>query len=302
MVLMKQGRVESMTTISAALVKELRERTGAGMMECKQALIRTGGNLEAAIEDLRTSGMARADRKAGRQTAEGRIVLGRDGAFTVLLEVNCETDFVGKDTHFIAFVEEVARIAAHEHVSDITDVPGLAWPEGGTIEEARRLLVARLGENISLRRLESSRWQEGPLGVYVHGHRIGVFVELVGGDETLARDLAMHVAASRPLCVAPEDVPSALVESERKIYEAQAAESGKSPDIVRRMVEGRLRKYLDEVTLLGQPFVKDPETKVGELLRRQGARVQRFARLEVGEGIARQACDFAAEVQAQLRT
>lgn len=291
-----------MAEITAALVKELRERTGAGMMECKQALVRTGGDLDAAVEDLRTSGMAKADKKAGRQAAEGRIAFGRDGGFAVLLEVNCETDFVGKDSHFAAFADRLAALAASGKASGVDALAALAWPEGGTVEDARRLLVSRLGENITLRRVATSAWARGPLGVYLHGHRIGVFVELEGGDEDLAHDLAMHVAASRPLCVRSEEVPADVIESERKIYQAQAAESGKPPEIVRRMVEGRLQKYLAEVTLLGQPFVKDPQTSVGDLLRQRKATVHGFVRMEVGEGLERRACDFAQEVHAQLRS
>ncbi len=291
-----------MTDISAALVKELRERTGAGMMECKQALVRTGGNLERAIEDLRTSGMAKADKKAGRQASEGRIAAAHSGEATALVEVNCETDFVGKDESFVAFVERLAALAAERATDDVRALSTLPWPDGGTVEEARRLLVSRLGENITVRRLVLSRWSRGPRDVYLHGHRIGVLVEMEGGDAALAHDIAMHVAASRPLCVRAEDVPAETVESERRIFQAQAADSGKPPAIVQKIVEGRVQKYLSEVTLLGQPFVKDPQTSVGEHLRRHGARVHAFVRMELGEGLEKRTGDFAEEVRAQLRS
>ena len=291
-----------MTEIRANLVKELRERTGAGMMECKQALVRTGGDLEAAIEDLRTSGMAKADKKAGRQAAEGRIAAGRAGETLALVEVNCETDFVGKDEHFAAFADRLAELAAARGVTDVAALAALPWPDGGTVEDARRLLVSRLGENISVRRLSLSRWSRGPHDVYLHGHRIGVLVELTGGDETLAHDIAMHVAAARPVCVRAEDVPAERVEAERRIFAAQAAESGKPPAIVQKMVEGRVHKFLAEITLLGQPFVKDPQTSVGDLLRARGAEVHAFVRLELGEGLERHASDFAEDVRAQLRS
>ncbi len=291
-----------MADISAALVKELRERTGAGMMECKQALVRTAGNLEAAVEDLRTSGMAKADKKAGRQAAEGRIAAAHVGDTTVLLEVNCETDFVGKDGNFASFVERLAALAAGHATVDVDALAALPWPDGGTVEDARRLLVSRLGENITVRRLAASRWTQGPRDVYLHGHRIGVLVELEGGDDALAHDVALHVAASRPLCVRPEDVPADRVEAERRIFQGQAAESGKPPAIVQKMVEGRVQKFLSEVTLLGQPFVKDPQISVGDLLRRHKASVHLFVRMELGEGVERRTSDFAEDVRAQLRS
>jgi elongation factor Ts len=291
-----------MAEISAALVKELRERTGAGMMECKQALVRQKGDLEAAVEDLRTSGLAKADKKAGRQTAEGRIATARRDDATVLLEVNCETDFVGKDEHFVSFADRLAELAVRHASEDTVALSALPWPQGGTVEDARRHLVSRLGENITLRRLALSRWTQGPRDVYLHGHRIGVLVELEGGDEELAHDIAMHVAASRPLCVRPDEVPAERIEAERRIFQAQAAESGKPPAIVQKMVEGRVQKFLAEVTLLGQPFVKDPQTTVGDLLRRRKASVHAFVRMELGEGIERRVCDFAEDVRAQLRS
>ncbi|ROR32215.1 translation elongation factor Ts [Inmirania thermothiophila] len=285
--------------ITAALVKELRERTGAGMMECKKALVETGGDIEAAIELMRKSGQAKADKKAGRVAAEGIIAVARDGGAVALVEVNSETDFVAKDEHFVRFAEAVAQAALEKAPADLEAL--LALPlDGGSVEEARRELVAKVGENIQVRRFARID-SDGVLGVYRHGTRIGVVVELAGGDETLARDLAMHVAASRPQWVRDEEVPEAVLAKEREIYAAQAADSGKPAHIVEKMVEGRLRKWLAEVTLLGQPFVKDPDQTVGELVRKAGAEVRRFVRLEVGEGIEKRQEDFAAEVMAQAR-
>ncbi len=293
-----------MTKITAAMVKELRERTGSGMMECKKALLETGGDIEAAIEHMRKAGLAKADKKAGRTAAEGKIAIkvSDDGKRAVILEVNCETDFVAKNEDFLKFVDRVAQRALETGVETVDDLLATPIEEGGpTIEEARRELVAKLGENIAVRRLMRFETADGRLSCYLHGNRIGVVVEMEGGNEQVAKDVAMHVAASKPLCVEEKDVPAETLEKEKEIFKAQAEASGKPANIVEKMVEGRLRKFLKEVTLLGQPFVKDPDVSVGDLLKREGAVVVRFVRFEVGEGIEKQQADFAEEVMAQVR-
>lgn len=289
-------------TISAQLVKELRERTGAGMMECKKALAETNGDLEAAVEYMRKAGMAKADKKAGRVAAEGRIEIafGAEGRHAVIVEVNCETDFVANGDEFKAFAAAVAAAAAQSQPRDRDALLALRLADGKTVEEARRELIARIGENINVRRFETVEAQ-GRLASYLHGSRIGVVIDVKGGDETLAKDLAMHVAASKPMCVAPEQVPAEVVAKEREIVRAQSEASGKPKEIVEKMVEGRIRKFLAEITLLGQPFVKNPDITVEKLLGQSGASVVRFARLEVGEGIEKQETDFVAEVMAQAR-
>lgn len=288
-------------SISAAEVKALRDRTGAGMMECKRALTETGGDLERAIEIMRKSGLAKADKKAGRTTAEGRIAMAGDDKAAAMVEINSETDFVAGGNDLGAFADAVAEIVLAKAPADVAEAAAAVLPSGQTVEEARRELVARLGENISLRRIARLETKAGIIGRYLHGTRIGVLVELEQASGDVAKDLAMHVAASRPLCVRPEDVPADLVESERRIHRAQAEESGKPPEIVSKMVEGRLRKYLDEVALTGQPFVKDPDISVGSLLGQSGARVVGFVRFEVGEGIEKEDADFASEVMSQVR-
>ncbi len=279
--------------ISAGLVKELRERTGAGMMECKKALVEAGGDLEAAVDLMRKSGQAKADRKASRVAAEGLIGLALDasGRIGVMVEVNCETDFVAREETFGGFTSAVAQRALEAGVTDVEAL--LETPmegEGGdAIETRRRDLVAKVGENIAVRRLARLEAKGGPLGSYVHGGRIGVLVDLEGGDEALARDLAMHIAWSRPVCVSEEQVPRELVRKEREILKAQAEGSGKPPEIVDKMVDGRLKKFLREITLLGQPFVKNTEVTVEQHLKEAGSRVIAFERLEVGEGVGKQA-------------
>lgn len=286
-------------TISAALVKEMRERTGLGMMDCKRALEQTGGDLEAAIEEMRKSGQAKADKKAGRVAAEGVVVLAAAADAAALVEINCETDFVAKDEHFVRFAQAVGEIGLAHAPADLEALATLPL-DGKTVEQVRAELVARIGENIQLRRcarLEAGAGER--IGSYRHGSRIGVLVRVAGGDDELARDLAMHIAASRPLCVAEADLPADVLERERRIYDAQAAESGKPEDIRARMVEGRLRKFAAEVTLLGQPFVKDPDTIVGKRVQAAGARVLGFERYEVGEGLEKRSDDFVAEVMKQ---
>jgi len=288
--------------ITAALVKELRERTGAGMMECKKALVETGGDIDAAIEAMRKSGLAKADKKAGRTAAEGLIVFkaSEDGKQAVMVEVNCETDFVTKGDDFINFANSVAETALKTQPADIDALLATPIDGGDTVADTTKALIAKIGENMNVRRFVK-RSTEGVLGCYLHGGRIGVMVELEGGDEALARDIAMHIAASNPACVSEDDVPAEMIEKEKEIFAAQAAESGKPPEIVEKMVGGRIKKFLKEVTLLGQPFVKDPDQTVGQLVDKAGARVIGFDRLEVGEGIEKKTENFAEEVMAQAK-
>lgn len=291
-------------TISAATVKELRERTGAGMMECKKALVEADGDIEAAIEAMRKSGQAKAAKKSGRIAAEGVVMVGiaEGGRRGAMVEINCETDFVAKDENFSAFAAAVAQTALASEAADaaaLADAP-LAGSDG-SVNAAREALIAKIGENVQVRRLVRFDDAQGTLYSYRHGVRIGVLVELKGGDETLGRDLAMHIAASNPLCVGADQVPAETLEKEREIFRAQALESGKPANIVDKMIEGRVRKFLEEVTLLGQPFVKDPDTTVEKLLKQAGAEVVRFSRVEVGEGIEKRTENFAEEVMAQVR-
>ena len=290
--------------ITAALVKELRERTGAGMMECKKALVETDGDIEQAIENMRKSGQAKAAKKAGRIAAEGVIVIqaSDDGKKVAMAEVNCETDFVAKDDNFLSFANAVVGRVLDSDVADVDALNALPLHEGEetTVEEARQALVSKIGENMSVRRFVRMD-TDGQIASYRHGVRIGVLVDLTGGDEELGRDLAMHIAASNPVCVEEKDVPEELLAKEKEIIEAQAKESGKPDNIVEKMVEGRLRKYLSEVTLTGQPFVKDPDTTVGKLLKSKDASVNQFVRFEVGEGIEKKQENFAEEVAAQMR-
>ena len=294
-----------MATISAALVKELRERTGAGMMECKAALVEANGDIEAAIEAMRKSGQAKAAKKSGRTAAEGVVMIqiADDGKRGVMVEINCETDFVAKDSNFLAFAEAVAATALASAAQDAESLAAqpLTSDAAMTVDAAREALIAKIGENIQVRRLVRFDGAEGALHSYRHGVRIGVVVELVGGDEALGRDIAMHIAASNPMCVSAEQVPAATLDKEREIFKAQALDSGKPEAIVEKMIEGRVRKFLEEVTLLGQPFVKNPDQTVAQLLKQAGAEVRRFTRLEVGEGIEKKVENFAEEVMAQVR-
>jgi elongation factor Ts len=289
--------------ITAALVKELRERTGAGMMECKKMLQQTDGDIEAAIEEMRKSGQAKAAKKAGRIAAEGLIVISTaaDGKSAAMAEVNCETDFVAKDESFSSFAAAVANRALDSEADDVETLVQLPLNDGEdtTIEQAREALVAKIGENMSVRRFVRMR-SSGGIYSYLHGVRIGVLVDMEGGDEELGRDIAMHIAASNPLCVAESDVPADVIEKEREIYREEARQSGKPENILDKIIEGKMRKYLEGVTLLGQAFVKDPDTSVGKLLEKSGATVVSFRRFEVGEGIEKKQEDFAAEVMAQV--
>jgi len=291
--------------ITASLVKELRERTGAGMMECKKALVETGGDIEAAIEAMRKSGQAKAAKKAGRIAADGVIELriADDAARGVMVEVNSETDFVAKDENFRAFAAAVADACLVSDAADVQALTRLPLPALGadTVDVAREILISKVGENVQLRRLVRFDDAQGQVYSYCHGVRIGVLVELIGGSAELGRDIAMHIAASNPMCVSADDVPAEALAKERDIFRAQALESGKPEAIVDKIIEGRMRKYMEEVTLMGQAFVKDPDQQVSKLLKQAGASVVRFARLEVGEGIEKKVENFADEVQAQAR-
>lgn len=286
-------------SISASMVKELRERTGAGMMECKKALVESDGDLDAAAEALRMSGQAKADKKASRVAADGKVVINRDGDKAVIVEVNSETDFVAKDENFVAFADAVAAAVLATGTTDAGALAGESIDGGKSIEEARTELVAKVGENISVRRA-SIIDNAGSLGYYTHGARIGAVVTLEGGDDELARDIAMHVAATNPVCIDASGVPAEALETERRIFSEQAAESGKPPEIVEKMVTGRVAKFLKEITLVGQPFVKDPEQTVGKLLEAATASVKSFVRFEVGEGIEKKEENFADEVMQQI--
>lgn len=287
--------------VTATQVKELRERTGAGMMECKKALVETSGDMEAAIDRLRKSGLAQADKKASRVAAEGKIALAvsADGRQVAMVEVNCETDFVAKDASFNAFADAVAaNILQHTP----PDIEALLQTRMGAaaIENARQALVVKIGENIQLRRFVH-RSTQGVFGSYVHGGKIGVVVELGGGNAELAKDLAMHIAALNPKFVAADDVPAEVIAREKEILVAQAEDSGKPLDIIEKMVSGRLRKQLAEITLLGQAFVKDSDMTVAVLLQQNHAKVERFDRMVVGEGIEKKEANFADEVMQQVR-
>jgi elongation factor Ts len=285
--------------ITPALVKELRERTGAGMMDCKKALVETKGDIEAAAEWLRKQGAAKADKKSSRVAAEGRIALKSAGARHVLLEVNSETDFVAKDDNFRAFVERLAEVVSSERPANV-DALMKALVDGRTVEDLRLELVTKVGENISVRRFDVVE-SSGNVGSYLHGTRIGVIVDLEGGTPELARDLAMQVASLAPRYVSGDDVPKEIVDKEREIILAQTAEEKKPPEIIAKMVEGRLRKFVDEITLTGQVFVKDDKKKVRDLLAAAKAKVKGFRRYEVGEGIEKKSSDFVAEVMAQAQ-
>lgn len=292
-------------TISAAMVKELRERTGSGMMECKKALGEANGDLDAAVEILRKSGLAKADKKSGRTAAEGLIIVesSTDGRCAAMLEVNCETDFVAKEPAFINFAKAVAqRVLAGKpaNVEALAKLP-LSDADAASVDDVRKALIAKIGENLSIRRFIVMKSAAGRVANYLHGSRIGVLVEMHGGTPELAKDVAMHVAASKPVCVNESEVPADVIAKEKEIFSAQAAESGKPADIIEKMVLGRVKKYLKEVTLLGQPFIKDPDTAVEKLLQASKATVTRFQRFEVGEGIEKKAGNFAEEVMAQVR-
>lgn len=290
-------------SISAAMVKELRERTGAPMMECKKFLVATNGDMEEAITEMRKAGQTKADKKADRVAAEGVIVLcaSDDKKRAVLVEINSETDFVARDSNFIEFAESVADVALTMGTTDVAVLSAATLASGSeTVDEARRALIAKIGENIQLRRVEFVEAEEA-IGTYRHGSRIGVLVSMKNGSEDLAKDLAMHIAASKPLVVGADDVPEEEIAREREIFMAQARESGKPEDIIEKMVGGRIKKFMSEVSLLGQPFVKDPNQTVEALLKAKNAEVLSFVRMEVGEGIEKKEDNFVEEVMSQVR-
>lgn len=293
-----------MVEITAALVKELRDCTGAGMMECKKALLASQGDLDAAIKLMREAGQIKAAKKADRTAAEGKVVvsLSADQKYGVIIEINCETDFVGRDQSFSQFAELVAARALENQSNNIDDLLNLPIQANDTttIEQARLALVAKIGENVQLRRLATIQSQH-ILSAYNHGGRIGVLVEIKQGNADLAKDIAMHIAASNPRYVKAEEVSKELIKSEREIFTAQAMQSGKPMEIIEKMVDGRIKKFLEETTLLGQAFVKDPDISVAQLLQREKAEVVQFIRYEVGEGIEKKAENFAEEVMAQVR-
>lgn len=283
--------------VTAALVKELRERTGAGMLDCKKALVETDGDIELAIENMRKSGQAKAAKKAGRIAAEGVILTKVEAGRATMLELNCETDFVARDEGFLKFGNELLEVAAANNINDIEALND-AELNGSKVSEVRDALVAKIGENISPRRVINV--EGDTLGAYIHGGRIGVISILTGGTEELAKDVAMHVAAASPQFVKPENVPAEVVEKEKEIQIEIAIQSGKPADIAEKMVAGRMKKFTGEVSLTGQPFVKDPSISVAELLKNNSADVINFVRFEVGEGIEKKTEDFAAEVAAQM--
>ena len=284
--------------ITANLVKELRERSGAGMMECKKALTENQGNIDSAIEWLRKQGLAKADKKAGRVAAEGRITLAASGHKAVMVEVNSETDFVGKDENFAKFAQMAADQALASGAKDIDALKAAPAAGGGTIEEARQALVAKVGENVQLRRMMAVE-SKSTIGTYVHGSRIGVIVEIEGGNAEIAKGVAMHVAAMNPPYATPEQVPAEIVAKEKEIALAQVKDSGKPAEILEKMISGKLRKTINEMCLVGQPYVVDTTMSVEEALKKAGAKIIGFQRLAVGEGIEKKEEDFAAEVMKQ---
>jgi len=290
--------------ITAALVKELRERTGAGMMDCKKALMETSADLEAAIDLMRASGAAKAAKKSGRVASEGlvNLAVSDDSKNAVILEVNSETDFVTKGSAFIDFVGALGSLALKNKPESLEAFLSQTLDSGETVDEARQGIIAKIGENISVRRLQIVTTENGVLGAYKHGERIAVLAVLSGTDGELAKDIAMHVAASKPECVCEDQLSSELVEREKAIFIEQAKESGKPDNIIEKMIVGRMKKFVNEVTLYGQSFVKDPDTTVGALVKSKGAEVESFIRYEVGEGMEKKEDNFVEEVMAQAQT
>ncbi len=288
--------------ITATLVKELRERTGAGMMECKKALQESSGDIDAAIEQMRKIGQAKADKKASRIAADGMVALATsaDGKQASLVEVNCETDFVAKDKQFQAYCTQLAGLVLGSDIDTVEALGAATLESGLSAEQARLELVTKIGENIRIRRLQNMR-SEHTIAGYLHGNRIGVLVDYSGGDATLGKDVAMHIAASRPACVSENDVDEEVLAKERGIFQAQAESSGKPENIIEKIVEGRVKKFLKEITLLGQPFVKDPDQSVGQLLKSADATVAGFVRFEVGEGLEKRSDNFVDEVMGQVK-
>lgn len=290
-------------SITAAMVKELRERTGSGMMECKKALVEANGDMDAAIEQMRKSGLAKADKKSDRTAAEGTITIkvSDSGQQAVIVEVNCETDFVGNGDDFRQFSDTVADIALTSGAASIDELLTQTMGDS-TVEDARKALIAKIGENINIRRMHRINSEQGAIFHYLHGNRIGVIVDINSVDQENGKGIAMHVAASNPVCVSDDQVDPALLEKEREIFSAQADASGKPAEIIEKMVAGRIKKFLKEITLLGQPYIKDPDVSVAQLLSKLNASVSSFQRFEVGEGIEKVKENFAEEVMAQVKS
>ena len=288
--------------ITAALVKKLRTRTGAGMMDCKKALTETNGNMEMAIDLMRSSGAAKAAKKSSRVAAEGlvKINISADGKSATILEVNSETDFVTKGDTFVDFVDTLGDLALKTTPANIEEFLTQTLDNGNSLEMAREQIIANTGENVSIRRVQTITADNGVIGAYKHGERIAVLVVLTGEDEALAKDIAMHIAASKPECVTEDQIPAKLLEKEKAIFIQQAAESGKPDDIIEKMIVGRMKKFVNEITLYGQAFVKNPDTTVGALAKSNGIEVKSFVRFEVGEGIEKKEESFANEVMAQI--
>ena len=287
-------------SISASMVKELRERTGAGMMECKKALQESNGNIDSAIELLRTSGQAKAEKKAKRIAAEGKIIIKNNLADAVIVEINSETDFAANDSNFTDFADSIADALLENEISDINSLNDLKLSDDISVEEARTNLISKIGENISIRRFDKIH-KAISIGQYSHGSRIGVIVSLDKSDPDLAKDIAMHIAASNPVCLDQGDVPEDLVNREKRIFLEQASSSGKPPEIIEKMVEGRMKKFFKEITLLGQSFIKDPDISIKDFLDKSEAKVQSYIRYEVGEGIEKKEENFADEVMKQIK-
>lgn len=288
--------------ITAQMVKELRERTSSGMMECKKALVETNGDMELAIENMRKSGLAKADKKSDRIAAEGIVAVkvSDDGKSAAIVDVNCETDFVAKSPDFVGFVNSLLPVLLSSNIT--TDEQLLAMPiEGGTVDEVRRGLISKLGENITVRRFQTYKTEQGGVACYLHGSTIGVIVELTAANSDLGKDIAMHIAASKPVVVSDDQVSADIIEKEKQIFIAQSAESGKPADIIEKMIAGQIRKFLAEITLLGQPYIKDDKLTVAKLLESKANGVVGFTRFQVGEGIEKKVENFAEEVMAQVR-
>ena len=291
-----------MAEVTAALVKELREMSGAGMMECKKALVAANGDINQAMDDMRKAGQAKADKKSGRTAAEGVVTIetSADHKRVVMIEVNSETDFVARDTNFMGFVKELGLNVLKSSVSSFEEFSSVSLSNGESIELARQNLITKIGENVNIRRAKIID-THGVIGSYVHSNRIGVIVDLEGGDANLAKDIAMHIAAASPMVISPSEIPQEIVDKEKEIFLAQAEGSGKPKEIIEKMTEGRIRKFLEEVSLVGQAFVKNPEQKVGDLLKAHKASVKSFVRFEVGEGIEKVTVDFVKEVMEQAK-
>lgn len=290
-------------SISAQLVKELRERTGAGMMECKKALLETNGDIEAAVDHMRKTGLAKADKKAGRIAAEGTLVFSAsaDQKEITLLEVNCETDFVAIGDEFQSFAKKVADIAREKGIDNVEALVAAEYADGVSVDERRRELIAKIGENMSVRRLVTLKTANGILGSYLHGKKIGVLVEVEGGDAELAKDLAMQIAAGNPIALDAQSLPQDFLDRENEIHRSKAQDSGKPANVIEKMVEGAMKKLFSEVTLLGQKFIKDPDVTIEDLLKSKNAKVIQYVRYELGEGIEKEESDFVAEVMAQAK-